>query len=105
MMTLTELKAYPPGGYSYFEPEINWRCPKDIALIGLNDAARALQVARANNPWAGLDPSFVACRQAIMDYTCKRLNYDPKFCGPQPVSALNADNSRAQRVGCAGCLR
>lgn len=104
-MTLTETSIFPPGGFQYFEPEINWRCPRDTALIGLSNVARALQIARANNPWSGLNPSFESCLQAVKDYTCKRLNYDPRFCGPQPASQQRIDHSRPTNGRCAGCSR
>lgn len=99
-MTLTNLNQFPPGGYRFFQPEINFHVPKDLAMIGLYDVARALQIARAQNPASGLDPSFEACVEAIKLYTCVRINGDPKFCGPQP-----AETPKTKRAGCASCGR
>lgn len=104
-ITLTNTTEFPPGGYSYFEPSINFRVPNDIAMLGLSDVARALQMARAQNPTSGLNPDYQACLQAVKAYTCARLNNDPRYCNS--LTPITVDNSKP-RSGprpCAGCGR
>jgi hypothetical protein len=105
-MTLTNLTEFPPGGYQYKEPSIGWIAPKELTMIGLLDVARALAVARAQNPTSGLDPSLPACLEAVKDYTCARLRNNPKYCGP-PREARETDHSRAIKgpKPCASCGR
>lgn len=105
-MTLTNLNEFPPGGYQYKEPSIGWVAPKELTMIGLIDVARALAVARAQNPASGLDPSLSACLEAVKDYTCVRLHNNPKYCGPQPAVS-EVDHSRAMKGPrqCATCGR
>ncbi len=103
-MTLTNLRDMPPGGYRYREPSINWVVPNPFLPIDM--VAQELQKARANNPFAGLNPSFNACLDAIKAYTCARLNFDPKYCGPKsgtsPVSAVQGSFG-IPIAGCGTC--
>lgn len=78
--TLTNLKDFPPKGYIYREPSLNWEATPELALMGLDAVARAVQIVRIQNPGAGLNPSYEACVDDIKAYTCARLKNDPRFC-------------------------
>lgn len=102
---------FPPKGFIYREASLNWRVPQEIAMLGLRDAALALQQVRAQNPSAGLNPDYLACERAIRDYTCERLKSNPdllaKFCGDIPEE-LTIETKRKRNRGvkaCAGCGR
>lgn len=103
---LTNLREFPPHGYVYREPSLNWEMPSEVAMIGLVEATNALQQVRLQNPASGLDPSFRACREAIMRYTCARLKYDPRWCGLPPSEEQKRSESVARKGRkCAGCSR
>jgi hypothetical protein len=112
-MQLINTTDYPPQGYQYYEPSIDWRAPRELALQGLPYVAKALQTVRAQNPAAGLDPSYEACVRAIGEYTCARLAPWPDklahYCGGEPVTEQERQAvAAAQRVasatrGCASC--
>lgn len=100
-MPLLNRNNWPPGGFQYFEPKLNWWAPKD----GLSFALKVAQIqkARIANPSSGLDPSLEACEQALDDYTCARLHSDPAWCvgaaNPVMVAAI-----KSRKVGgCGGC--
>lgn len=102
--TLINTRDFPPGGYLYREPSLNWEAPEP--LQGLEHTARQLQMVRAQNPASNLDPSYEACLDAIKDYTAHRLNYDPKWCGvpPEPLNSVGNPTQKTVR-GCKGCGR
>lgn len=86
-ITLLDLNSFPPAGWTYREPSLNWTNPDPLNGEGLENAIRLLQMVRAQNPAANLDPSYTACRDAIIAYTCTRLRHDPRWCGPTPAEA------------------
>jgi hypothetical protein len=102
---------FPPRGFIFRQPEIQWQVPQETAMLGLRDAARALQMARAQNVDSGLDPSYEACERAIRDYTCERMKSDPellaKFCGEIPEELTVETKQRKTRGAkkCASCGR
>jgi hypothetical protein len=112
-MTLLNQNDMPPHGYLYFEPALNWRAPKELALQGLPFVAKALQLVRAQNPASGLDPGYEACVRAVGEYTCARLARWPKvlkqFCGgvaateQERVQLEVAEKEAGRPRGCAGC--
>lgn len=112
-MRLTNTSDFPPHGFQYYEPSLDWRAPHDLALQGMPFVAKALQMVRAQNPASGLDPSYEACVTAISEFTCARLAQWPDklahFCGGEPVTEQEkAAAAAAQRVasaprGCASC--
>lgn len=106
-MTLLNKTQFPPHGYLYREPAIPWVCPSELALLGLDAVAKALQIVRAQNPAIGLDPSYDACLEAVALYTCTRLKFDPKYCGePNGTSPPLGDSARPRtKKKCAGCGR
>lgn len=104
-MTLIDLTHFPPGGYAYNCPEIKLNIPpgSELATMGLDAVVTAVQTARVNNPWSGLDPSRPACFQAVCEYQCARFKNKPDllktYCGePSQVP----DSARAI-TGCGGC--
>lgn len=109
-MTFTSDK-FPPRGFIFRQPEIKWQVPQETAMLGLRDAARALQMARAQNPESGLNPDYFACERAIRDYTCERLKSNPemlaKFCGDIPEELSLETKQRKTRGArkCASCGR
>lgn len=100
---------FPPKGFIFKQPEIKWQVPRETAMIGLRHAARALQMARAQNPESGLNPSYESCEKAIRDYTCERIKSSPellaKFCGdiPEELSLETKLNKTRGAKKCASC--
>jgi hypothetical protein len=94
-ISLTNLTQFPPGGYRYREVALNWEMPQAIAMLGLDDAVKALQMVRAQNPASGLSPLYADCLEAVQRYTCARLNNDPRWCGLPPAEAQKIDRSQA----------
>ena len=94
---------FPAKGYQYFEPELKWRAQNELAMIGLDAVAKALQIVRIQNPGAGLNPSYDACVEAIMAFTCKRL---PKYCAQPEVPSVAGQAIRGKKQKkCKGCGR
>lgn len=100
---------FPPKGFIFKQPEIKWQVPRETAMIGLRESARALQMARAQNPDAGLNPDYLACERAIRDYTCERLKDNlellAKFCGdiPEELSLETKLKKTRGAKKCASC--
>lgn len=106
-LTLRVDAPFPPHGYLYREPAINWEAPRELAMQGLDFVASALSTARAQNPASGLDPSYAACVEAVKQFQCARFAGRPealeRFCGgPQPAPVAR-DASRAAQGGCRSC--
>lgn len=97
--TLTNLQDFPPGGYLYREPELDWSASPELALMGIDAVASALQMVRAQNPASGLNPSYAACLEAVKLYTCHRIDYDPRYCGPRTIVPKESTGRRR----CASC--
>jgi hypothetical protein len=108
-MTLLNLTNFPPGGWKYFEPSLMWRNEDPLNGEGLDAAVKMLQMVRAQNPASNLDPSYAACREAIIAYTCTRLKYDPRWCGLPPAEVQRQESLLPKGVNarrrCASCGR
>ena len=108
-MTLLNLTNFPPGGWKYREVSLSWVNPDPLHGEGLEHAIKLLQSVRAQNPASNLNPSYGACRDAIILYTCTRLKYDPKWCGLPPAEIQRRDSSLPRGVNskrkCASCGR
>jgi hypothetical protein len=100
-MPLLDPSKYPPGGFSYFEPSINWRAPATGLPIGM--VAEQVQMARAQNPFAGLNPSYEACYAAVERYTCARLKNNPRWCVVDAQQAAQLRAVRKAAAVCGGC--
>lgn len=106
---LVNTADFPPGGYQFREPSLNWSTTSEIAMGGLDSTVRALQMVRAQNPDSGLNPSYGACLEAVKEFTCKRLNDDPRWCGLPPEEiqtreALRQVGRKSRGIkGCASC--
>lgn len=108
-MTLLNLTNFPPGGWLYREVTIGYSNPDPLNGEGLDYAVKLLQQVRANNPASNLDPSYSACRDAIVAYTCHRLKYDPRWCGLPPAELQKVSSALPKGVTarrkCASCGR
>jgi hypothetical protein len=102
--TLITDTVYPPGGFRYREVAVNWEAPRELALLGLDAVAEALQRVRVQNPQAGLNPDYDACVEDIKQYTCARLQYDPKWCALPAGEQQKLTAGQAARR-CGGCGR
>lgn len=108
-MQLINSKDFPPGGWQYREPSLNWSTTQEMAMAGLHAVASALQMVRSQNVASGLNPSYAACLEAVKAYTCHRIKYDPRWCGLPPEeiqtrSALRQAGQKSRKVqGCASC--
>lgn len=93
---------WPPGGFAYFEPKLNWRAPADGLSFFLK--AQQIQAVRAANPASGLDPSLEACAEALDTFTCARLANDPAWCASTTAPVMIAVvAARKSHAGCGGC--
>lgn len=104
-VTLLNLTNFPPGGWRYREVALNWTNPDPLNGEGFDHAVKLIAMVRAQNPAANLDPSLGACAKALVEYTCKRLNYDPRWCGLPPLEQQAINERYAPRRGCASCGR
>lgn len=104
-MPLLNRNNFPPGGFQYFEPKLNWWAPRDG--IGFNLKAQQIQAVRVANPASGLDPSYEACEEALELYTCTRLANDPKWCVAvtSPVAQSIAASRKVPKCGGCGARR
>lgn len=101
-MKLINTSNFPKSGWTYREPSINWTNPDPLNGEGFDYAVRMIQQARANNPASGLDPSYEACAEALSEYTCRRLNNNPKWCTGDP-EVMKAQAAAIASRGCGGC--
>lgn len=101
-MPLLDRNKWPPGGFPYREPSLNWSAPNDG--LGFDLRVGQIQAVRLANPSAGLDPSWEACQIALDVYTCTRIKNDPAWCvsGLNPV-AIAFDTARKIKPRCATC--
>jgi hypothetical protein len=106
-ISLLNKSVFPPGGWKYFEPSLAWRNPDPLNGEGLDFAVRLLQIVRSRNPLSDLDPTYSACLKAIVDFTCKRLKNDPRWCGLPPLVAQEEGARAHAKTGrrCASCGR
>lgn len=100
-MPLLNRNDFPPGGFPYREPSLNWVAPRDGAPFGLR--VQQIQAVRIANPSAGLNPTKEACEDALDLYTCTRLGNDPAWCvaPADPVAKALAAARKPPR--CGGC--
>lgn len=106
-ISLLNTDIFPPRGWTYREPSLNWTNPDPLNGEGIEHAIRLLQTVRAQNPASNLDPSYEACREAIVQFTCARLHYDPRWCGLPPLEQQAISERAYAQAGrkCAGCGR
>lgn len=102
-MPLLNRNNWPPGGFSYFEPKLNWWAPKDGLSFALK--ARQIQSVRIANPASGLDPSSEACEADLDAYTCARLGNDPAWCIGATNPVMVATVKARKIVPCCGGRR
>lgn len=101
-MPLLDRNKFPPGGFPYREPSVNWTAPRDGLDFRLR--ARQIQAVRIANPAAGLNPDIRACEESLDLYTCTRLGNDPTWCvaPTDPVARVLAA-AQATPPRCGGC--
>lgn len=101
-MPLLDRNHFPPGGFTYREPSINWSAPRQGLPFAM--VAAQIQAVRIANPNAGLDPSMTACETALDVYTCTRLKDSPEWCvvPTDPVARVKAAAAKAA-VPCPSC--
>lgn len=101
-MPLLSRTKFPPGGFPYFEPRLNWRAPSDGAPFTLR--VTQMMKVRAANPSSGLNPSREACSDDLDAYTCARLGNDPQWCVSVANPVMAAITTTRKSVGgCGGC--
>lgn len=92
---------FPPGGFTYREPSLNWVATPELAGMGHKEVAKALQTVRIQNPTSGLNPEMSACLQAVIDYTCARL---PEWCEDERDVSFEAIPTKGKKKKkCASC--
>lgn len=103
--TLFNYSKFPPGGYSYREPALNWEVKpgSELAMSGIDRVAEALRMVRLQNPGSGLNPDFDACKEAIARYTCARINNDPAFCKSTTQTLTQTVTQTKTKRRCKSC--
>ena len=98
MFRLINPNAFPPGGYSYTDPNTG---KKFGGSYGLNEQAqRVSQFRRANGfPRSGL----LECAADIDAYTCARLGNAPQFVFDTDAALTNQSFGLPESAPCAGC--
>lgn len=100
-MPLLNRNDFPPGGFPYREPSLNWSAPADGAPFDIR--VSQIQSVRAANPAATLSPDRRDCEAALDLYTCARLHNDPRWCAVVTNASARALPAPAKRVGCSFC--
>lgn len=100
-MPLLSRSHFPPGGFPYREPSLNWSAPADGAPFDIR--ASQIQAVRVANPSAGLNPSLEACADALDLYTCTRLRNAPRWCVSLDSPVARAAIASRRPPPCAGC--
>ena len=78
-MPLNSRTKLPPGGWKWLQPETGWEAPHPLHE-SFTKTVQRIADHRRNNPRFGLtmDPEAIAIE--LEDYTCHRLNGDPRYC-------------------------
>jgi hypothetical protein len=74
-MPLKTITSFPPGGFTYTQPESKLKFSQ---LIPLPDQAKLVAAHRKANGYSGATVSEAA--NDIEEWTCLRLNNDPEYC-------------------------
>lgn len=90
---------FPNGGWVYRERIAKTYLNISDMGLGFDAVVRLISKARSNNPGSGLSAAYEKCAEALEAYTCKRLNYDARWC----VTADNQKVAIATKRKCAGC--
>lgn len=77
-LILKSTDDFPPGGWIYFEPKLNWSMPSPMQPFNL--CVKDMQTIRSQNLFAGLSPEAADCAKDLGAYTCARLRNDPHYC-------------------------
>lgn len=74
---LKSRRQFPPGHFSYFQPQTGWSAPLGLTF---DQVVAALIKHRIANPRFDLstEPEMVA--KELDEYTCLRLGNDPNYC-------------------------
>lgn len=94
-MPLRSRSAFPPGGWTYIQPETGWSPPNPTCDTFQATCLRIQAHRRANaSIGASLDLDEIAAD--LENFTGRRLNYDPRvwFNEPRPDLALKKKSSR-----------
>ena len=75
---------YPPGGWRFREPAMNWILPSGL---GFKQAVEAITNKRKQNPRFKLPTDSVTVEAELDLFTCALLKNDPYYCdGPEATS-------------------
>jgi hypothetical protein len=100
-MPLHSTSKHPPKGWLYRELIAGryWTAPDP--MLGFEMVAKALCAARANNK---VKTTLAECKEAVANFTCKRLDNDVRWCVQASNPQAAAVAAKAKRE-CAGCGR
>ena len=77
-MPLLNRNNHPPGGgYSFYQPETKWFLKPGLPF---DMAVQEIIRHRQANPQFNLATDYATVSDELDEYTCRRLNYDPKWC-------------------------
>lgn len=69
--------VFPPGGWQFFEPAINWHAPVGLRFVECVDAIIKIRLA---NPRFNLSTDWHTVADTLDTFTCHRINFDPHYC-------------------------
>lgn len=102
MNPLVTVNKLPPQGWIYREVigGRSWTNPD--TMLPFWDVVTVIQRARGNNPSTQLSTNAQSIARDLALYTCRRLNYDSRWC----VTAVTAEEAALavkKGKGCSGC--
>lgn len=94
---LKSRSKYPPGGWRFREPAMNWILPSGL---GFKQAVEAITNKRKQNPRFKLPTDSVTVEAELDSFTCALLKNDPYYCdGPEATSFPKPLPVKQQPVG------
>lgn len=100
-MPLLSRANFPPGGFLYREPALNWEAPRQGLPFEM--VVAQIQAVRAANPSTRLSTAATVCADALDAYTCARLHNDPRWCVSEDTVVAKAIQAKRAAVACGSC--
>lgn len=99
-MPLHNTHQHPRYGWLYREVINGKPWTVDDPMQPFLDVARSICRARKNN---GLECRMQEAVKALGEYTCTRLDNDPRWCEGVPGETSQIEQAIRKAAGCAGC--
>lgn len=105
-MPLKTRNQFPPGGWVYVQPETGWKAPRP-KIDSFSETVKKTINHRRNNPGKGMNTDAYAVERDLDDFTCHRLDNDPKWCSSTDVYSATTQpkNEDSECSSCGGAKR